>query len=36
MTPEQIRAITCAYLDLVGAFQAGDMPLHDWKDHELP
>ena len=36
MTEEQIRAIKCAYADLVGALQARnqlDIEVHDWKSH---
>jgi len=36
MTDKQILALKCAYLDLVGAFEAmeqGDTWAHDWKAH---
>lgn len=36
MTPKQITAIKCAYLDLVGAMEAvvqQDVHAHDWDAH---
>ena len=36
MTPEQILAIKCAYLDLLGSYEAKermDIQSHDWKSH---
>lgn len=35
MTEEQINAVRCAYLDLLGAMEGRDDPFaHDWREHK--